>query len=74
MLGSMEIGMLAGNGCRGVVDDGRKRVAPHSADRHRSLLTQDILDSIHVNLHRYVSKVHLRFVFFIEGEQHIHLR
>ena len=73
MLGGMEVGMLAGDGCRSVVDDGRELVAPYCANWHRRFLAQDILGSIHVNPHRCVTKVHLRFVLFIKGEQYIHL-
>ena len=34
MLGGMEIGMLAGDGCRSVVDNGRERVTPCCANGH----------------------------------------
>ena len=73
MLGSLEVRMLAGDGCRSVVDNGRERVAPYCANRHRRFLAQDILCRIHVNLYRRVTKVHLCFVLFVKGEQYIHL-
>ena len=73
MLGSLEVRMLAGDGCRSVVDNGRERVAPYCANRHRRFLAQDILCRIHVNLHRGFTKVHLCFVLFVKGEQYIHL-